>query len=335
MPSNGWIVTLRLQMGLSPDRYDRHNVGILLRVPKSEGRLVVPFGAWLKRERERQGVSLDEISMSTKIGTRFLRALEDEHFDQLPGGIFNKAFVKAYARQVGVDEEEAVASYLEAIGETAVQPVALQPSEPENDGTSSISEMFSGTTRIPWRASAALLILVVSVLAFWHFHSSHESKVPAENPVSSTALKQNATSEPEPAAVKSAVGEKNSRPAIPNPVKPKKVLVAQDPLPQTPTAAPGEFSLIIKAKEDCWLLITADGKQVLQDTLGASAEKLVAARSEITLKAGNVGALELWFNGKKLPAIGDYEEVKTIAFNSNGLLPMPAKLAPAAIESQP
>lgn len=292
-----------------------------------------PFGAWLKRERERQGVSLEEISMSTKIGTRFLRALEDEHFDQLPGGIFNKAFVKAYARQVGIDEEEAVASYLEAVGETAVQPVELQPSEPENTGTSNISEMFSGTTRIPWRASAALLILLVSVLAFWHFHSSHESKASAGEPLNNAAPKQSAIVEP--AAVKSAVSEKNSRPTVPNPVKPKKVLVAQDPLPQTPTAAPGEFSLIIKAKEDCWLLITADGKQVLQDTLGASAEKLVAARSEITLKAGNVGALELWFNGKKLPAIGDYEEVKTIAFNSNGLLPMPAKLAPAAIESQP
>lgn len=293
---------------------------------------MVPFGAWLKRERERQGVSLDEISMSTKIGTRFLRALEDEHFDQLPGGIFNKAFVKAYARQVGIDEEEAVASYLEAIGETAAPPAELEPSEPQNTRSSSAFEVFSGVARIPWRASAALLILVVSVLAFWHFHSSHESKISAENPVSSTAPKQNAIVKP--ATVKSTISEKNVVPAVPKQLNPKKVLVAQETLRQT-TPVPGEFSLIIKAKEDCWLLITADGKQVLQDTLGASAEKLVAARSEITLKAGNVGALELWFNGKKLPAIGDYEEVKTIAFNSNGLLPMPAKLAPAAIESQP
>ena len=61
------------------------------------------LGARLKRERERRKITLDEISLSTKIGTRFLIAIEEEHFDQLPGGIFNKGFVKAYARSVGVD----------------------------------------------------------------------------------------------------------------------------------------------------------------------------------------------------------------------------------------
>ncbi len=69
------------------------------------------LGARLKREREQRKITLEEISLSTKIGTRFLIAIEEEHFDQLPGGIFNKGFVKAYARSVGVDEAEAVAEY--------------------------------------------------------------------------------------------------------------------------------------------------------------------------------------------------------------------------------
>ena len=76
------------------------------------------FGAQLKQERERQGVTLEEISLSTKIGTRMLRALEEEHFDQLPGGIFNKGFIRAYARCLGMDEDQAVADYLAATGAT-------------------------------------------------------------------------------------------------------------------------------------------------------------------------------------------------------------------------
>jgi cytoskeleton protein RodZ len=72
------------------------------------------FGERLRREREMRDISLDDISANTKIGTRLLRALEDEQFDQLPGGIFNKGYVRAYAKYVGIDEEQAVADYLQA-----------------------------------------------------------------------------------------------------------------------------------------------------------------------------------------------------------------------------
>lgn len=74
------------------------------------------FGERLRRQRELRGVSLEEISQSTKIGTRLLRALEDEQFERLPGGIFNKGFIRAYARYLGIDEDAAVAEYLEVAG---------------------------------------------------------------------------------------------------------------------------------------------------------------------------------------------------------------------------
>lgn len=56
-----------------------------------------------------------------------LRALEDEHFDQLPGGVFNKGFVRAYARQVGLNEEEAIADYLAALRESQIQQQSILP----------------------------------------------------------------------------------------------------------------------------------------------------------------------------------------------------------------
>ncbi len=85
------------------------------------------FGEKLRQQRERRGVSLDAISNTTKISTRMLRALEDEQFDQLPGGVFNKGFVRAYARQIGLDEDEAVTDYLSALRENQVQQQAILP----------------------------------------------------------------------------------------------------------------------------------------------------------------------------------------------------------------
>ena len=57
------------------------------------------FGQRLQREREMRSITLEEIALSTKIGTRSLRALEEEDFDRLPGGIFNKG--RSEERRVG------------------------------------------------------------------------------------------------------------------------------------------------------------------------------------------------------------------------------------------
>ncbi len=85
------------------------------------------FGEKLRQQRERRGISLDAISTTTKISTRMLRAIEDEHFDQLPGGVFNKGFIRAYARQVGLDEEEVVTDYLTALRESQIHSQAILP----------------------------------------------------------------------------------------------------------------------------------------------------------------------------------------------------------------
>src|SRR5689334_10084371 len=85
------------------------------------------FGEHLRREREMRGVSLDEISAATRIATRFLRAIESEQWDQLPGGVFNRGFVRAVARYLGLDEEGTVAEYVMAVNQATGQGAAPQP----------------------------------------------------------------------------------------------------------------------------------------------------------------------------------------------------------------
>src|SRR5213594_1584151 len=85
-----------------------------LEVPAAHSgeRTMASFGEELRRQRELRSISLLEISDATKINIRFLEALEQNDFKHLPGGQFNKGFIRAYARHLGVDGEEMVDAYL-------------------------------------------------------------------------------------------------------------------------------------------------------------------------------------------------------------------------------
>lgn len=74
------------------------------------------FGAFLKHERELRGVPLDEISEVTKIHKRYLVAMEENHFDDLPGEVFVKGYIRAYAKILGSNPEEMINTYDLAVG---------------------------------------------------------------------------------------------------------------------------------------------------------------------------------------------------------------------------
>ena len=129
------------------------------------------FGDRLRREREMRGITLDEITESTKIARRHLEALEKEHFDQLPGGVFNKGFVRAYARFLGLDEDQAVADYSAASNE--------QP-EPENKFPLEIHEepnreLNPRRSKIPLIFAVAALVGVLVGYGFWMKSKQHSS----------------------------------------------------------------------------------------------------------------------------------------------------------------
>lgn len=86
------------------------------------------LGEELRQKREQRGVTLAEISEATRIGTRFLKAIETDSFSILPGGIFTRSFIRAYAKYVGMNEDEAIALYLQQVNPPAPdQPTAEEP----------------------------------------------------------------------------------------------------------------------------------------------------------------------------------------------------------------
>jgi cytoskeleton protein RodZ len=295
---------------------------------------VATFGAQLKQEREKQGVTLEEISLSTKIGTRMLRALEEEHFDQLPGGIFNKGFIRAYARCLGMDEDQAVADYLSATGTSPLSkkseiddppPILEPPSRDENAGG------------LPWGTFAVVLLIVALGFAAWGFYSRQAERT-AQDPTppsanssrpSPTAPAETSRSEQKPvvsADSASATSQADQRPAETKSVaESAPSAAASAPLSapavaQQPTVSgKPTFQVVINAREDSWLSVSVDGEIVTRAMLAAPAQKSIRAQNEITIRAGNVGALDFEFNGKKLPTQGEFGEAKTLTFDASGL----------------
>ena len=82
----------------------------------------VSFGTWLRRQREARGIELREIADHTKISIRYLEALEIDRFDMLPAPVFTKGFLKQYGRYIGLDPDQVVNTYLNALQEGDASP---------------------------------------------------------------------------------------------------------------------------------------------------------------------------------------------------------------------
>ena len=69
--------------------------------------------------RENRGISLEQISSSTKIGVRTLQAIERGDFGKLPGGIYSTSYIRQYARAIDYDEGAILAVYDQAMASNA------------------------------------------------------------------------------------------------------------------------------------------------------------------------------------------------------------------------
>jgi cytoskeleton protein RodZ len=183
------------------------------------------FGDKFRKEREKQGISLDDVSNVTKIGSRMLQAIEQEHFDQLPGGVFNKGFIRAYAKHLGLDDEEAIIDYLacmrqaEIAAQEAWQPRAetrvpasakkirgAGAKAPSNAQSTQVEELpelqlprdehvrpprknylHQSGVEIPWRIIAAAAVIIVLALILWHRHSRNTPVESASTAPATTA----------------------------------------------------------------------------------------------------------------------------------------------------
>jgi cytoskeleton protein RodZ len=276
------------------------------------------FGEKLRREREKKKISLDDIASVTKIGTRSLKALEDENFSILPGGIFNKSFVRAYARFLGMNEEAAVADYLAAFNEqpVSVETIAAQSAMAKASRLAAEQASESPNRSGMYRAVGFLVLAVAIGFSGYqavrrgYFKAlkrpslHRQMKEQAQNQAASSASPTTVTIEQHPESAPPPAAASPSQPAATPPVA---------------VQTPAEFTVSIKTSEESWLSVTADGRRAFQRLFAANEEQTVTAKSKIEIKIGNPNGTEISLNGKPLSLSGSLAHPRTVTVDATGL----------------
>lgn len=267
------------------------------------------FGERIRAERETRGITLEQISEKTHISVRQLRAIEEENFSLLPGGIFNVSFVRQYARHAGLDEEAIVADF-----KSVAAPAELQFFQAPDDAVRSASATFA--ERIAEHAGryqltgpivlTALLGLIAAgvLLTNWDWNKAYSFFSPATAEQAAAPRAGRAAGVPEMSLERSRPGgelpaapEEGSKPAAP--VKPVMV--------------------VLKTTKTVWVKATADGATVFQRTFQAGDAETIEANEKIHLLVGNAGGVSLSLNGKQLPPIGSLGQVRRLLLTVHGV----------------
>ncbi len=244
--------------------------------------LAYGVGAALRQERVRQNVTLEQIASQTRISARFLNAIEEEDFEKLPGILFTRNFVRQYALALELDPDPLLAQL------------------PKVDLTDVPAPAASGRSRNlqwdpRWNSAISLtawVLLAVSaaVAAFLYFNrpASPRTEIPKSLAPAVTAV-------------------------------PASLVVASTPvsapLPATPHHA---VEVLVTAREQSWVQVTADGKVAFTATLQPNESRSVAADDQVKVVTGNAGGVAISLNGKPLEALGPVGQVRTVRLTAAG-----------------
>jgi cytoskeleton protein RodZ len=251
-----------------------------------------PFGEHLRREREMRGVSLDEISAATRISTRFLEAIENDQWDRLPGGVFNRGFIRSIARFLGLDEDSLVAEY--ALGNSAAappqpaaKPIPLPNHMPRN-----------------YRPAITAAVVIVAVIAAGIFGARHYGK---DAWAWIDTRYQAVRAAEKPPAPQSASGQRAVA-AAPGTAP----VAASDP-------ATAMLTLKLQASKPTTVKISADGRIVFDGAVQPGDSRQFDAQDHFEVWAADSSAVAFDLNGQTQPAGGTPGQPESVTLTRNDL----------------
>jgi cytoskeleton protein RodZ len=228
---------------------------------------MLSLGQELKKAREERGIMLTDIAGATHISLRFLQAIENDSYDVLPGGVFNRAFVRKFARTVGFDEEQAVRLYEEQLVE-----MGGEPQRRYYTGVDEIEPNSSSGNGLVLSFLALVILGGGAYFAFLFFNT------PSQN--SETAV-------------------------VGNPTPPLSSTPVPVVVTQTPTPTPEQLSElkmeVIAGNDQCWIQIITDDREPDQGLLEiGDVREYKASEKIIIMSLGNTPALKITVNGRQL-----------------------------------
>jgi cytoskeletal protein RodZ len=233
------------------------------------------FGRYLQSIRLEKKISLEKVSEETRIAIGNLQLIEKEDLETLPAEVFVRGFLRAFARAIGADGEEAVRLYQ-----------ARLDMENELSDAGSFSDRSSLK---PWLDLALSLVVLLCLAALSLYGVSYF---------------QNKVHMPE--AAETHVASENSK-AVMSQEKP--VSKTQK---DTPTKPPEKWVLQITAIENTWVKLIIDNKDAKEYNLSSGEHLEVEASVGYNLLIGNAGGLELKLNDEPIQISGKSGEVVSI-----------------------
>jgi len=223
------------------------------------------IGQELKRERGLRGITLREISESTKISLRFLQALEDDQLDLIPGRFFIKGILRTYAKYIGLDEEHFLNKYYE---ETLLKTEEERKEQKKKKEAPGIFQKKANFPNIVF-ISVLLLLILLSVYFILKPQSKTES-------LTETTIPATFKEEPSlPPELEPAVKEENA------------------------------LNLEISFLQETWIQVYADGELILDGIKKPGEEASIKASEELILHVGNAGGISYFLNGEKGKSLGE------------------------------
>jgi cytoskeleton protein RodZ len=267
----------------------------------------------VKSLREARGLTREDISQATKISVKNLEAMENYEFHRLPPPVYTRAYFKAYARLLGVDEEQIAGRYEKNLA------VSAQAVEEETEEVSERRSYFS--RKVIVNAVIVLVLCVLGFLIYSYFNfqiadvavdaflpmKSHDKSAADVKSSAATANTATAVTGDGVRGAGNNSPEKEVLPtaAISAPATVKsettKALQNQAPIVKPPT-------LIITAREKTWLKITEDRKDAYE-RLMEPGERMERSALQYEIDIGNAGGISVQFQENILKPLGKSGEV--------------------------
>ena len=236
----------------------------------------VNVGARLREAREKKGISLRQIATTTRISMMSLEALERNDLSRLPGGIFTRAFIRAYAEEVGLDPEGLIQDFIAQFPSDSVAAGTRHAAQAEDH------QAFESDRRaLETAVRLALFSLPIAAVVIYFGMQGRP---------------QPAGQAPGEAAPPAQQAGRAGAPPVRTP--PPEALPAQAAPPAaSPEPAAAGLTMAIAPQGPCWVSVSVDGEPSFSSLMRAGDQREVRAREEIGLSIGDAGAFAYTING--------------------------------------
>jgi cytoskeleton protein RodZ len=255
------------------------------------------IGDTLRRERLRRGLKLEQVAAQTKIGSHLLRAIEENRFDRLPGGLFTRSFLRQYTHALELNDDDLIASLKQFEEPTIPVPELRRHYKP---------------SQLPRMTTTAWLVVVVFACGgIYAVLENARRSLPETDAIAQGAV----------AHGERAVSNHKAMPANAYP----EVRKAEDVAPTRDTRQLGLSSgeavmrVMFAASEPVWLAIKSDGVNTYTGTLQGQESKEFDASTKMTVLVGNAAGLAVSVNGKPVTLTGAHGQVRSLVLTPSGV----------------